>query len=243
MADATAPDFDGRLDWPECRNARDIGGLPARDGASIRRGALIRTDSLDRLTPAGIALVRDVGVSLILDIRSSWEFGDVPHPFVDDPVYRWMPFIDGARDHERDAAAERSLADLYRGSIDRNGRCIASLVAAIATAPPGAVVVHCLSGADRTGMLVALILDSLDVPRAAIGEDYARTRLCLGDTPRAASGPLADTTGADTILETLRHIDHRWGDATTYLRRHGVSRDHMTRLQRRFIEPREEDVR
>ena len=30
------------LDWPGCRNARDVGGLPTADGRAIREGVLIR---------------------------------------------------------------------------------------------------------------------------------------------------------------------------------------------------------
>ena len=37
------------LDWPGLANARDLGGLPV-DGGTIRPGALIRTESLTRLT-------------------------------------------------------------------------------------------------------------------------------------------------------------------------------------------------
>ena len=33
------------LDWPDCRNVRDVGGLPTSDGGRIRLGALIRADS------------------------------------------------------------------------------------------------------------------------------------------------------------------------------------------------------
>ena len=38
------------LEWDACRNVRDLGGLPTADGARIRPGALVRADSLQRLT-------------------------------------------------------------------------------------------------------------------------------------------------------------------------------------------------
>ena len=52
---------------------------------------------------------------------------------------------------ERDPSAERDLADLYRGSLDRNVRQVAAAVRAFLDAPPGPVVVHCAArqGPDR----------------------------------------------------------------------------------------------
>jgi hypothetical protein len=43
------------LEWDDCFNARDLGGLPTIDARQIRRGALVRADALDRLSPAGWA--------------------------------------------------------------------------------------------------------------------------------------------------------------------------------------------
>jgi len=198
------------LCWPACRNVRDVGGFPAAGGQLTRHRALVRADSLDRLTAAGIAAARTYGIGTIIDLRSSWEFTGAPHPFGTDPDYRNIPFIDAERDVERDPALEHTRADLYRGSINRNGRCIAIAVRAIAEAAPGAVVVHCLAGADRTGMLVALLLDALDVDRSAIIDDYNRT----------ASDPSREP---DTMQRTLDHIDNRWSGSRAYLSTHGVT--------------------
>ena len=43
------------LDWEGALNARDTGGLPTADGRQIRRGALVRSDVISRLTPCGRA--------------------------------------------------------------------------------------------------------------------------------------------------------------------------------------------
>lgn len=43
-----------KLDWPDCGNVRDLGGL-----GEVRVGRLVRSDNLDQLTPAGLAAVAD----------------------------------------------------------------------------------------------------------------------------------------------------------------------------------------
>jgi protein-tyrosine phosphatase len=233
------PAFTGLLDWPNCRNARDVGGLPTADGRRIRPGALIRTDSLVNLTPAGVAAVRAYGVRTILDVRSDNEL-DAQHPFAGDPAYRRLPFIDHDRDGERDRDSERTLADLYRGSINRNGRTVAALVTAIASAPPGGVAVHCHAGADRTGMLVALVLDTLGVDRDAIVRDYRRTHECLDAGPAeptvvAAPASVPPPAVDDTMPRTLDHLDAGWGGSAGYLRANGVTEQTLAALADRLL--------
>jgi protein-tyrosine phosphatase len=43
--------IDRDLDWDGCFNVRDLGGLRISDGSVTRWGAIVRADSLDRLTP------------------------------------------------------------------------------------------------------------------------------------------------------------------------------------------------
>ena len=46
---------DRDLDWDGCVNARDLGGLPTLDGGVTRRGVLVRSETVDRLSPEGLA--------------------------------------------------------------------------------------------------------------------------------------------------------------------------------------------
>jgi protein-tyrosine phosphatase len=53
-ASRQAPPIDDRhLQWDGCFDVHDLGGLPAADGRAVRRGALVRADSLTGLTAAG----------------------------------------------------------------------------------------------------------------------------------------------------------------------------------------------
>ncbi|WP_203910667.1 tyrosine-protein phosphatase [Rhizocola hellebori] len=62
-----------RMFWPDCVNARDLGGLPTATGGRTRMGALFRSDNHNRLTPQGIRAITESGVSRILDLRWNWE--------------------------------------------------------------------------------------------------------------------------------------------------------------------------
>ena len=214
------------LTWSGCRNVRDLGGLPTADGGSVRPRALVRADSLTQLDEDGVAAVRAYAVSRIIDLRTGDEEGSPPHPFADDDTYRSVPWVDVDREPERDAAAERDLADLYRGSLDRNVVRVGAAVRAFTEAPPGTVVVHCAAGKDRTGMLVAVLLELAGVPREAVLADYALSADLLGiaeildtldeDTRRQAER--YSWTEPETLQSALEHLDAVYGGARAYLR-------------------------
>lgn len=234
-----------RRHWPDCRNTRDLGGLPTTDGGRIRSNALIRSDNLDRLTPAGVKALRDVGVRRILDLRCAHEAAARPTPFAGDPMCRLVPLIDPEREPERDLEAERTLSATYRGSVVRNARQIVAGIATIADAPVGAVVVHCAAGKDRTGMIAALVLSVAGVPAEVIAEDYAYTDECLREqyevelaeiTDRSARLALRDRQSCrpQTILAMLEHVEDRYSKVATYLLTHGLTPPQLTRLRDRL---------
>ncbi|MFI4878493.1 MAG: tyrosine-protein phosphatase, partial [Steroidobacterales bacterium] len=67
------------MDWPDCRNTRDLGGLPARKGIT-RRGVLIRSDNVANLTAAGRQAMIDYGVTTVIDLRAESEIKGSPGP-------------------------------------------------------------------------------------------------------------------------------------------------------------------
>jgi hypothetical protein len=234
-----------RLAWPDCRNVRDLGGLPTSDGGRLRAGALVRADNLGRLTQRGVAALHDHGVRRIVDLRNEAEAAAQPHAFAGTPIYRLLPLIDPAREPERDPVAERTKAATYRGSVLRNGRAIGAAIAAIADAPPGGVVVHCAAGRDRTGMLVALVLAAAGVPDDLIAEDYSYTAVCLREqhevelaavTNSAAREALLEqqSSPAETILGMLRVATERYGDLRRYLLGNGLTPAQFDRLLARL---------
>ena len=197
------------IDWPSCVNVRDLGGLPARHGET-RDGALIRSDDLSRLTGVGVAAVRR-SVVRILDLRSFKEIEAQPGPFAGDPMYCHVPLLE-------DVLAYDPPAWTYAPMLDHNRNRIAQAFRALASAPEGAVVVHCRAGRDRTGGLIALALDIAGVRAEAIVTDYART---------AGADPAA-------MRNTLDHLTARYGGAAAYLENAGVSASELARVRRRL---------
>lgn len=241
------PEADRRLQWAGCLNARDLGGLPTADGRRLRSAALIRSDSPHWLSEEGVAAALTVPVRRVLDLRSAAEVELDPSPFASSPTYRLLPLIDPSREHERDPESERSHATTYIGSLRRNRGRIAEAVAEIADAPDGAVLVHCHSGKDRTGIVVALALRVVGVDPEHIAADYALSADCLQERSDAWLAEIDDEqqrereramtrTDPQTMVEFLRALDEQYGGAETYLRDSGVSATQLDRLRGRLLD-------
>jgi protein-tyrosine phosphatase len=201
-----------RLAWPDLRNARDLGGVPTTDGRRIRERALIRTDNHSRLDIAGLTAIRSYGVSRIVDLRWKWEASKDPSPLAGDKSYQLVPACFDL------TGKEKIPPDSYRLMVDASRDRMAAAFTAIAEAPPGGVVVHCHSGRDRTGVVVALALHVAGVSVEAIATDYA----------------LSDDSPPDMIINTLAHLETRYGGVADYLLGSGVAPAHLSALRARL---------
>ncbi|MBI5087900.1 MAG: tyrosine-protein phosphatase [Actinobacteria bacterium] len=168
-----------RVELDAVHNFRDLGGYPARDGAVTRWGMLYRADGLHRMTPADVETVRELGLRTVVDLRSTGEidrWGTFPHDRIDVELVH-HPVIDRTWDHDPDD--DRSDHDFlvwaYTDMLAVGGARFARAIDELAR--PGALpaVFHCAAGKDRTGLLAALVLESLGVPRSVVLADYELT--------------------------------------------------------------------
>jgi protein-tyrosine phosphatase len=183
------------IDLAGADNVRDVGGLPTADGRRLQPGRLIRSDSLQDLTPADVRhLVDDLGVRAVADLRTGVEVaGEGPGPMNREPLVRVehlslfpepdkvevdesddgpivLPWQD--REEERARNERRGVAGVYMGYLaDRADSVLAAL--RLIGNSDGATIVHCAAGKDRTGTVIALALAEVGVDRSAIVDDYA----------------------------------------------------------------------
>jgi protein tyrosine/serine phosphatase len=250
-------DLDGAV------NVRDVAGLPTEDGGKTRAGRLLRGDNLQDLSPDDITrLVHGIGLSTVIDLRSTAELrAEGPAPLDAVPEVRHvhcpvLPEAGTATDVVADVLLTRDEADRsrypddpraghYLGYLeDRPGQVVAA-VRGVATAP-GAALVHCAAGKDRTGVVVALALCAVGVRPDAVAADYAATgerlELLLARLRRSATyAPDVDSQPAGshrpqagTMTAFLAQLAARYGGATEWLAGHGFGPDDMRRLQARL---------
>ena len=132
-----------------------------------------RSGHPDRVDAAGWAELRGWGVRTVVDLRNPAERSgasdavdgirvlSLPLEDVDEPEYTTI--------WENDWATP----DFYVWGRAHWPELWSAVLHAVAESP-GGVLLHCAGGRDRTGMVVAVLLEMAGVERAAILDDYVR---------------------------------------------------------------------
>ena len=165
------------LRMPSLRNVRDIGGWTC-DGGTVRHGLLLRGSAPESAPAADVAELHDrMRVRLEVDLRGSDEVpyttsaigADVDYRNIDTPWYG-----DGLQRDEHITDYAEAVRTCMR-----------------AAAYGTTTYIHCSAGADRTGMICAMLEAALGVSEDDIDRDYELT--CLSGSDRRRTR--ADWTG------------------------------------------------
>lgn len=231
------------LDAEGAFNLRDIGGYRAARGV-VRQGVVLRGGHLCQLTPAGVAQLRRLGVRTVLDLRRPSEVATGPGPFgeSDDPRGLNLPLL---VDEPGFAGQPPPLTEVYRRILDTFQPQFRAVFEELGR--PGALpaLIHCTAGKDRTGLVVALLLELVGVPHGPIIADYSASEQALA-TASAFAAYREQAIGAgraslltapgDLMASTLAYLDARYGGAAGYLAASGVSAPALERLRAALIE-------
>jgi protein tyrosine/serine phosphatase len=240
------------LNWDGCLNVRDLGGHRTADGAETRYGAVIRADSVRQLTDTGWAAAVEYGVRSVVDLRMDVELeADPPAELPVEVVH--MPFFadDAEAFAEVEAVTEAApdhvtaRREVYLVFLERFRDNVVAAIAAVARAPKGGVVVHCMGGKDRTGLVTALLLHVAGVDDEQIAADYAASEERLRpqldawlaeagtDDERERIRRMGETP-AESMIGVLEALERRYGSVEEYLRASGSSEDDLDLVRARL---------
>ena len=211
---------------PGLVNVRDLGGLPIRDGVTVRRGLLLRSAELARLEPAGAALLDEFGLRTVIDLRTNDEVGQRPDRLNGTKADLHTISLLPVNYHEIPVYQ----VDLYVYLAESCTKETAQAVKVLAA--PGALpgLFHCAVGKDRTGFLAAVILALLGVPDEEIISDFMLSNAELGFPEPGESEPVHVPTlpsrsaiRPELLADALGRIRDQHGDIAAYLRSGGVT--------------------
>src|SRR5215218_8354445 len=139
------------------------------------------------------------------------------------------------------------LAWSYREFLERFRDRFAAALRAIADAQEGGVVVHCLGGKDRTGLVCALLLRNAGGAEEDVVSDYALSEKQLAEVHeawvRAAATPeerefrgRLGYAPASVMRHVLEELDRKYGGVRGYLEAAGLDASEIARLRDRLRE-------
>ena len=202
-------------------NVRDIGGYDSFlvKGGKIRQGLFYRGAQLDDVTEEGVKTLVDVlGVKREIDIRNG---EDMISPFKDDddsPVGYFGVEIRNNTEPRRFSGFEEEYKMIY--SI-------------IAEAKEYPVYLHCQAGADRTGLVVSMLLAVCGVGYEDIARDYMFTNFSTNGT-RSLSAEYSFSKWWNE-LKKLKGKNHA-EKAANWLRSKGVTDAQIQAIRKALIE-------
>jgi protein-tyrosine phosphatase len=159
------------LDWDGCSNVRDFGGLPMAGGGTTPMGRLVRGDSPEQLSAAGWAALRAFGVRTVIDIRRAQEAvpGALRARGLDLHRVSWNDYPDSAWNERHEPPG---LPSSMRAFLRDYPEAIADTARLVLGSSPGAVMVHCAVGRDRTGLFMIVLGALVGVDAQALYDDY-----------------------------------------------------------------------
>ena len=244
------------LVWDGCLNVRDLGGLDTANGGRTRYGAVVRADDVHQLSDEGWRALVAHGIRTVLDLRGDHEREDDPPaelpvevvhvPFMEASEAEWEEIaeeIEAAAVAAPDVAS--STRDVYLIFLERFKANVAAAVRALAQAPEGGIVIHCVGGKDRTGLLVAFLLHLAGVDDREVAADYALSEERLlsrhqawfeaaeSDEELARLQRIAQTPAA-SMEGVFAELERRYGGVEGYLRAAGVSDEGLALVRARL---------
>ncbi|WHT21465.1 tyrosine-protein phosphatase [Crossiella sp. CA-258035] len=228
-------------------NGRDLGGLPTEDGRQTRPGVLLRSEA----PMAGDPVPELAGwpPAVVLDLRGAKE-GNPEHPLLLDgaQVHR-IPMLDLVMAAAATDPAALDLGKLYLQLLEESAAGLVEVVR-LAGSAPGAVLVHCSVGKDRTGVSVALLLRVAGVPREVVVADYVRTEANMSGVIRRVALSLGRPEPTEEQLAAMKHLlaapapaiegvldvlDNHEGGPRGWLLAHGATEQEINRWITRIL--------
>lgn len=206
------------VEYAGCRNFRDLGGHPTREGKVLAWRRLYRGGALVCTDPAVAAqTIGQLGLKRIIDLRAGDEVPDLNEGGGPSSCQRlYAPLYSAIRPQWANPTdrTPSGVARRYMEILEEGMPSLVNILNALRDVSSTPTLIHCAVGRDRTGIVVACLLDLLGVSEEVIGKDYALSDSAVQDGERAH---------VETMPLFLKLIRDRYGSTRSMLAGHGAS--------------------
>ncbi|MBV6755105.1 tyrosine-protein phosphatase [Rhodococcus opacus] len=240
-----------RVPLPGTTNVRDLAGYPGCPGWMIGPHRLFRGEVLADADASEFQGLWDeqhrrefqgLGLRTVIDLRAEHEARRTPSvwrratgadvvalPIAEGGEGTDTNYIRKLLSGEMPRFDEDHMTQFYCDTLDRRASTFASAIAVLADPQRLPALAHCSAGKDRTGLLVALVLELVGTPRALVVEDYTLTGVLRPNRIAAYTVLFTDAgvdpdaarvlfeTPAASMVGALAHLDDTYGGVADYL--------------------------
>jgi protein tyrosine/serine phosphatase len=189
---------------PAIMNLRDVGGCVTSDGRVVSRGLLYRSAEFDCTQGStACAMLGQLGVRRVIDLRAESEASKSADLTGVERVH--APFLVSVenRDAQPIDRSPPATGVRYYEYLLEGRAAVLGVMRRLVDARSQPTLIHCVSGRDRTGMVIACVLSVLGVADVVIAADYALSSVMDDEEGRCAH--------PDNVLHLLRIVRERHG--------------------------------
>lgn len=217
-------------------NFRDLGLWKCQDGHYIPPCLFLRGDVLKERDEEIIRFLKEHQVTTILDLRTEQVATMFPDVFQEEEgfLYHHIPLDEGSNNTINTVP----IATLYSQMIEHYD-VFKTIFTCIAQAPHG-VYIHCTAGKDRTGIVVALLLDLCGVKESDIIFDYCLSSLLIHknvEEKRKKNPNIYCYSGEskeEYIRDFFQNFRKKYGNAAQYLLQIGLSEKEIQQIREKI---------
>lgn len=182
-----------RLKLQKLENTRDLGGLPAADGKTVRYNKLIRSGKLYKLPEKTAKALKAMGLKTVIDLRIFTEREQCPDTVIEGVEYVHLPVlctatpgitrektmtktmaIESRRIKKEFGSADNYMLAMYKMVLfSEEPVALLKQCLRLIIDNDGCILWHCSGGKDRAGIISMLVEALLGVDEKVIIEDYA----------------------------------------------------------------------
>lgn len=213
-------------------NFRDLGGYPCRGGMT-RWGIFYRSTSLCQAEPEDLEILKELGISDILDLRYEHEREQFPDRYPDGITYTGLSLMGPtpvtAIKVNSSVAETKTLIRMYRQMIHHSKQEIGTAIKTMIDAE-GAALFHCAAGKDRTGILAMLLLAGVGVATEDIIADYEISHNYISDFTSDRSG-----SHRSNMELLVGELEESYGTVNNFLAECSISEADLEALHKKFV--------
>lgn len=170
------------LNLKTVENIRDLGGTPTKDGKFVKKGLLLRSGDLHLLSEEEFRFLKErYHLKMVIDFRSNRSFVG-KRDRIDDTVeichFITLNYLEyQSYDRTIPVPPRDFFIDIYRSLATKEEAFAAyrSFFECVLRCENGAVLWHCTSGKDRTGIAASLLLYALGCDMETIYKSHMET--------------------------------------------------------------------